>query len=135
MPEFADVNHFRVTQKAASKLYDRWVLRLWMGSILVSGGHHVGTPARVRRCRSIWRRPEDLRWVKRVLNQTIGDSWNTSPCQEEKLQMQCGVYINLKRQIRYGGQKGCMACCRHAGVYSQEVRTRLQDTVDTEVAQ
>ena len=45
------------------------------------------------------------------------------------------VYIPLKRKIRHGGQKGCMACCRHAGVYSQESRTRLQDTVDNEVAQ
>ena len=132
--EFAEVNHFRDPQKAAdkSKLYDRWSLRLWMGT--VSGGHYVGTPARVRRCRSIWRRPEDLRWVKRVLNEMIGDFWNTSPRQEEKLQIQCGVYITLRRQIRCGGQKGCMACCRHAGVYSQELRTRLQDTVDNDVA-
>ena len=27
-----------------------------------------------------------------------------------------------------------MACCRHAGAYSQELRTRLQDTVENEVA-
>ena len=54
---------------------------------------------------------------------------------QEKPPMQCGVCTTLKRQIRYGGQKGCMACLRHAGVYSQELRTQLQDTVDTEVAQ
>ena len=48
-------------------------------------------------------------------------------------QIRCGVYITLKRRIRYGGQKGCMASCRHAGVYSQELRTLLQDTVDNEI--
>ena len=82
--EFAEVNHFRDPQKAAdmSKLYDRWSLRLWMGTILVSGEHYAGTPARARRCRSVWRRPEDLRRVKRVWNEMIGDSWNTSPRQE-----------------------------------------------------
>ena len=70
----------------------------------------MGTPARVPSCQ------ENLRWVKGVLNEMIGEFWNTSPRQEEKPQIQCGVYITLKRQITYGGQKGCMACCRHAGV-------------------
>ena len=107
VPEFAEVNHFRDPQKAAdmSILCDMRRVRLWMRSILVSGGHHVGTPAGVRRCRSIWRRPEGLRWVKRVSNEMIGDSWSTLPRQEEKQQTQCGVYTTLKRQIRYGGQK------------------------------
>ena len=110
--EFAEMNHFRDPQKAAemSKVYDRWSLRLWMGSILVLGGHYGCTPARVRRCRSIRKRPENLRWVKKVLNEIIGDSWDTSPRQEEKLQPQCGVYVTLKPQIRYGGQKGCTVC-------------------------
>ena len=38
MPEFAEVNHFRDTQRDAgtSKLYDEWSLRLWMETILVS---------------------------------------------------------------------------------------------------
>ena len=50
--ESTEVNHFRDAQKAAdmSKLYEWWSLRLWMGTILVSGGHYVGNPARVRRC-------------------------------------------------------------------------------------
>ena len=133
--DFAEVIHFRDPQKTAgtSKLYDWWSLRLWMGTILVLGGHDVDTPASVRRCRSIWRRPEELRWVKRVLNEMIGDSWTTSPRQEEKPRMQCGVHVALERRIRYDGKKGCMACCKHAGVNSQDLRTRLQDTVNNEV--
>ena len=128
------MNHFRDPQKAAdmSKLSDRWRLRLWMRTILVSGGHCMGTPARVRRCRSIWRRPEGLRWVKRV-----GDSWNTATSVRSRSHRHnAEVYIPLMRKmIRHGGQKGCMACCRHGGAYSQESRTRLQDTADNENAQ
>ena len=80
------MNHFRDTQRAAgtSKLYDEWSLRSWMETILVSDGHCGCTPARVRRCRSIWKCPEDLRWVKRELSEMICDSWTTSPRQEER---------------------------------------------------
>ena len=61
--DFAEVNHFRDPQKAAdmSKLNDRWRQRLWMRTTLVSGGQYMGTPAGVRRCRSICRRPGGLR--------------------------------------------------------------------------
>ena len=128
--EFAEVNHFRDPQKA-----DEWSLRHWRGTVMVSGGQYMGAPAGVRRCRSICRRPEGLRWVTRVLKEMIGDPRNRPSHQEEMPPMQCGVYTTPKRQIRNGGQKGCMACCRHAGVYSQESRTRSQDTVDSEAAQ
>ena len=106
-----------------------------MEQILVADGHYGGTPTRVRRCRSIWKCAEDQRRVKRKLNEMIGGSWNTSPRQEEKQQTRCGVYTTLKRQIRYGGQKGCMACCRHAGANPRDLRTRSQDTVNNEVVQ
>ena len=44
-----------------------------------------------------------------------------------------GCYSETSDQVC--DQKGCMAYCRHAGVYSQELQTRLQDIVDTEVVQ
>ena len=137
VPEFAEVNHFRDTQRAAgtSKLYDEWSLREWMEQILVSDGHDGGAPTRVGRCRSVWKCPEDPRWVKRVLNEMIGDPWSTSPRWEEKPRIKCGVRVTLERQIRYGGQKGCMACCRHAGANPRDMRTRSQDIVNNEVAQ
>ena len=106
-----------------------------METIFVSDGHHGGTPTRIRRCRSTWKRPEDLRWVKRELNEMIGDPWNTSPRQEDEPRINCGVYVTLERKIRYGDQKGCMACCRHAGANPRDLRTRSQDTVNNEVVQ
>ena len=64
-----------------------------------------------------------------------GEPWNTPPRQEEKPQIQNGVCIALKRQTKCGGQKGCMACCRHAGANPRDLGTRSQDTVNNEVAQ
>ena len=67
--EFAEVVHFRDPGKAADmpKLDDRWNLGLWLGKGLASDEHHVGTSAGVRRCRSIWRRPEKQRWDRKML--------------------------------------------------------------------
>ena len=58
-----------------SKLYDEWSLRLWMEQILLSDGHYRNTP---RRCRSIRKCSEDLRWFQKQLFEMIGDPWNTS---------------------------------------------------------
>ena len=129
--------HFRDTQSAAgtSKLYDEWSLRLWMEQVWVSDGHFRSTPRRDRRCRSSWKCPEDLRRVKRKLNEMIGNPWETSPRQEEEPRFNCRVCVTLERQIRYGGQKGCMVCCRHAGANPRDLRTRSQDTVNNEAAQ
>ena len=121
--EFAELNHFREPKKAGdmSKLHDEWSLRLWRGTIMVSSGHWRGTPARVRRCRPILRRPENQRWVRKLLTEMNGR-------QEEKLQIQDWECIALKQQIKCGGQKGSMACCRHAGANPRDLRTRTQDT-------
>ena len=102
---------------------------------VVAWENTTGVPTRDRRCRSIWKCPEDLRWVKRMLNEMIGDPWNTSPRQEEEPRINYEVYVTLERQIRYGGQKGCMTCCRHAGANPRDFRTRSQDTVNNEVVQ
>ena len=90
---------------------------------------------RIRRCQPIWRRPENQRWDRKLSTEVNGEPWNTPPRQEEKkLQIQGEVCISLKRKVRCHGQKDCMACCRHAGEYSQELQTRAQDTVNNEVA-
>ena len=117
------------------KLDDRWSLRLWLGKSLVSDEHCVGTSAGVRRCRSIWRRPESQRWNGKVLNEMVGDPWNPAPQPKDKPQAPRGVYITLDRQFKYGGTKGCPACFGHAKLHSPESRARIQEIVDNEAAQ
>ena len=79
--KFTELNHIREPQKA-----DEWSLRLWRGTVMVSSGHCRGTLARVRRCRLIWRRPENQRWDRKPLTEMNGELWNTPPRQEENLQ-------------------------------------------------
>ena len=112
--EFAEVVHFRDPGKAADmpKLDDRWNLGLWLGKSLASDEHYLGTSAGVRRCRSIWRRPEKQRWDRKMLTEIIGDPWNPTPQPKDKAPQVRGVYITLERQIKHGGTKGCTACCR-----------------------
>ena len=67
--EFAELNHFRDPQKAGdtSKLYGRRSRRLWKSTIVVSS-------ATIRRCRPIWRRPENQRWDRKLLTES---EWRT----------------------------------------------------------
>ena len=135
--EFAEVVHFRDPGKAADmpKLDDQWSLALWLGKSLASDEHYVGTSAGVRRCRSIWRRPENQRWGRKMLNEMIGDPWNPASQAKKKPQVPHGVYITLDRQIKYGGTKGCPAYFGHAKVHLPECRARFQDIVDIKAAQ
>ena len=102
---------------------------------MVSSGHWIGTPARVRRCRPIWRRPENQRWDRKPLTQMNGEPWNTSPRREEKPQIKDRECIALKHLIKCGGQKGSMACCEHVGTNLRDLKARTQDIVDNEVVQ
>ena len=103
---------------------------------MVSSGHWRGTLARVRRCRPIWRRPENQRCERKPLTEMNGEPWNTPPAQEEKLQIQDRECIAaLKQQNKCGGQKVCMACSGHAGLNPRDLSARTQDIVDNEVVQ
>ena len=63
------------------------------------------------------------------------ESWNTPPRQEENLQIQDRECIPLEKKNKWGGQKGSMTCCDHAGSNPRDLRARTQDIVDNEVAQ
>ena len=117
------------------KLDDRWNPGLWLGISLASDEHYVGTSARVRRCRSIWRRPEKQRWDRKVLTEMNGEPWNPTAHHQDRPPQVRGVYVTLERQIKHGGTKGCAACFGHAKVRSPECRARFQDIVDNVAAQ
>ena len=102
---------------------------------MVSSGHWKGKLVRVCRCRIVWRRPENQRWDRKPLTEMNGEPWNTSPRQEEKLQIKDRECIALKHLIKCGGQKGSMTCCEHAGSNLRDLKARTQDIVDNEVVQ
>ena len=80
-------------------------------------------------------RSENQRWDRKLLTEMNGESLNTSPRQEEKLQIKGRECIALKHLIKGGGQKESMACCEHAGSNLRDLRARTQDIADNEVVQ
>ena len=102
---------------------------------MVSSGHWKGKLARVCRCRIVWWRPENQRWDEKPLNEISGEPWNTSPRQEEKLQIKDRECIALKHLIKCGGRRGSMACCEHVGSNLRDLKARTQDIADNEVVQ
>ena len=64
---------------------------------------------RVRRCRSIWRRPEKQRWDRKMSTEMNGEPWSPVPPKDKAPQVR-GVYTPLERQIKHGGTKGCSTC-------------------------
>ena len=128
--EFAEMSLFREPQKAGE-----CSLRLWRGTIMVSRGHWRGTQSRVRRCRPIWRCPENQRWDRKLLTEMNGELRNTPPRQEEKPQIKDRECIALEHLIKCGGQKGSMTCCEHAESNLRDLKARTQGIVDNEVVQ
>ena len=135
--EFAEVVHFRDPRKAADmpKLDDRWSLGLWLGKSLASDEHYVGISGGVRRCRSIWRRPENQRWDRKMLTEMNGDPWNPTPLREISLHRcaECTSLWDVKSSTV--ARKVLRPCFGQAKVHSPECRARFQETVHNEAAQ
>ena len=102
---------------------------------MVPSGHWRGTQARVCRCRPIWRYPKNQRWDGKPLTEMNGEPWNTSPQQEEKLQIKDRECVALQHLIKCGGQRRSMACCEHAGSNLWDLRERTQRIMDNDVVQ
>ena len=81
--EFTKMNHFTDGE---------WSPRLLRDAVMVPSGHRKGKLPRVCRCRLVWRRPGNQRWDEKPLNEINGEPWNTSPRQEEKLQIKDRVH-------------------------------------------
>ncbi|CAK0795275.1 unnamed protein product [Prorocentrum cordatum] len=108
--EFGESVCYRGPQSAPDmpKLDDRWMLGARVGESLASDERYIGTPAGVRRRRSIWRRPESARWDRKILDAMVGEPWNPKGASDApKAAAARGVYITLDRQIQRGGTPGC----------------------------
>ena len=67
------------------------------------------------------------------LTEMNGELKNTSPRQEEKLQIKDRECIALEHLIMCGGQRRSMTCCEHAGSNLRDLRAQTQ--VENEVVQ
>ena len=106
MPFLVRHSAWQITHYQVRRLDDRWnsSKRLVPISVLERAWHrmthYVGTSAGVRRCRSIWRRPENQRWNRKMLTEMNGDLWNLAPWPKDKPPQVRGVYITLERLAR-----------------------------------
>ena len=58
--------HYKVASTQKGKLDPQSAIGVWLGKSLMSDEHLIGTDQGIRRCRSIWRRPEKKRWEKKI---------------------------------------------------------------------
>eukprot|EP00435_Cladocopium_sp_Y103_P039764 s3333_g10.t1 len=115
--EFGEISHFKLADDKKGKLDAQSAIGVWLGKSLNSDEHYLGTESGIRRCRSLWRRPERLRWSRDKLDSMKGVPWQpkgepTSILRPESRPERGprSVYITLDRQIKYGQTPGCPGC-------------------------
>ena len=100
-------------------------LGLWLGKSLQSDEHLIGTEQGIRRCRTIWRRPEDKRWDRKLFDNFKGTPWQPRggptavpgapatpglPAPGTPAGSNRGVYITLGLQLKHGQTPDCPGC-------------------------
>ncbi|CAK0893740.1 unnamed protein product [Prorocentrum cordatum] len=77
--EFGECVHHKSPLSSAGKADDRWHLGVWLGKSMRADEHLVGASRGVLTRRSIWRRPEQQRWNKQLLDAFVGSPWEPVP--------------------------------------------------------
>ncbi|CAE7318183.1 GIP, partial [Symbiodinium sp. CCMP2456] len=131
--------HYKIDKDQRGKLDAQTSIGIWLGKTLSADEHVVGTPQGIRKCRSVWRRPEPRRWEKHRLEAVTGTPWQPKsqalvvPGDNRPITLPDGrkgrsVYITLERQIKRGPTPGCPGCNCSAGEvkpHSPECRKRF----------
>ena len=67
--------HYKLETKLKGKLDKQTAIGVWLGKSLSSDEHFIGTDQGIRRCRTVYRRPEGQRWRKDILLKIKGVPW------------------------------------------------------------
>ena len=127
-----------------NKLDDKGDMGIWLGKSLGSDEHLIGTTSGIRRCRSVWRKPDKKRWNLEALTSITCTPWQ--PRGEARLTDhpegrapratgERGVYITLDRQYRHGQTPGCPGCFAPYGEirpHNAECRKRFTVLIEKE---
>ena len=136
------------------KLDPRTSPGLWLGKTLSSDDHIIGTHQGIRKCRTIFRRPDrkrhDVKWVDQsigtpwqprgqgvLIPQAVSDSLRIEPQLAPPVASgKKSVYITTDRQYKYGQTPGCKGCSQEYGVYtkphSEECKRRFTELIEKE---
>ena len=139
--------HYKVASTQKGKLDPQSAIGVWLGKSLMSDEHLIGTDQGIRRCRSIWRRPENKRWEKKTFEGFKGLPWQprgeltvvpgtpSLPAPGTPGGGRRGVYITLALQEKHGQTPGCPGCFTthdQPKPHSKECRQRFEEIVGKE---
>ena len=139
--------HYKVASTQKGKLDPQSAIGVWLGKSLMSDEHLIGTDQGIRRCRSIWRRPEKKRWEKKTFEGFRGLPWQprgeltvvpgttSLPAPGTPGGGRRGVYITLGMQEKHGQTPGCPGCFTthdQPKPHSKECRQRFEEIVAKE---
>ena len=117
--------HYKVASTQKGKLDPQSAIGVWLGKSLMSDEHLIGTDQGIRRCRSIWRRPEKKRWEKKTFEGFRGLPWQprgeltvvpgttSLPAPGTPGGGRRGVYITLGMQEKHGQTQDVQAVSQH----------------------
>ena len=139
--------HYKVASTQKGKLDPQSSIGVWLCKSLMSDEHLIGTDQGIRRCRSIWRRPENKRWEKKTFEGFKGLPWQprgeltavpgtpSLPAPGTPGGGRRGVYITLALQEKHGQTPGCPGCFTthdQPKPRSKECRQRFEEIVGKE---
>ena len=100
-----------------SKLASSWRVGLWLGRSEHSGEHILGSSTGIAKCRTVKRRPEELKWDQTLYKAMVYTPWSK---EEEK---------SARQQEEWTPTEGCKACEEEAAVGARRVGRPRAHTV------
>ena len=116
--------HYKVASTQKGKLDPQSAIGVWLGKSLMSDEHLIGTDQGIRRCRSIWRRPENKRWEKKTFEGFIHRHCLHRALLEEDGEVSISPWRFRKSMVRL---QGVQAVSRHMISQSRTVRNAGSD--------
>ena len=142
--------HYKVADAEKGKLDAQTNTGIWLGKSLQSDEHLVATEHGIRRCRTIWRKPERLRWNLKGFQSWVGLPWQPrgppTPTPEAIRSgvtnpgtpvpgtpgVKKGVYITVGQQLKHGMTPGCQSSDEHPKRHHAECRARFEKLISEE---
>ena len=117
---------FKVPSPEEVKLDDRFRLGVWMGKTSRSDDHLIFGGDEARKCRTVKRRPEYLRWDRSRVDAIDAHPQRPRPPRERIPRDRPKRYMTWAYIKKYGGTPNCKACAVDGPSHSKECRERFE---------
>ena len=119
------------------KWEDRFSGGVWLGKTTRSDDHIIFDGMEAKRCRTLQRQPDGLRWQKEKVLAIDVYPWKmkSDRCVRLKEPRFPRRYITPALISKYGPTAGCKACSVEGPVHSDECRARFEELIAKEEAE